>query len=99
MNDLIDPEAKARLYRENAEKVYFEDFKKYIVKKICSDWKSNNYIANKIENTYFQLDYTIEDCYNRTGNRTLKFLNSGKEIHRYRHDDISYELKRVLDIN
>ena len=28
MNDLIDPEAKARLYRENAEKVYFEDLGK-----------------------------------------------------------------------
>ena len=81
----------------NQEKVDFEQLKESILAQICRDWKSKDPILRTIQNKYYQFDYIVEDCYNRTGNRTLKFLHTGTTIHDYNYYDISYRVKQVLE--
>tara|TARA_Y100000768_G_scaffold388563_1_gene385248 strand:+ start:5004 stop:5294 length:291 start_codon:yes stop_codon:yes gene_type:complete len=96
MQDIIDPVVKQRLITENAEKVYFEDLRERIIQKIAEQWKSHNTVYEKIENKYYNFEYTIEDCYNQSGNRTLLFLNSRKKIHDYNYMNITNILKKIL---
>ena len=78
------------------ELVYFEDLKKSIIDKISKEWKSKEPIHGKIQNKYNNIEYTIEDCYNKTGNRTLMFLHTGKTLHDYNFNDIKYWLEKTL---
>lgn len=96
MNDIIDPVVTQRLRAEYAEHLYFQDLKKYIIQKIAKEWKTHDTIHEKIKNNYYNLEYTIEDCYNQSGNRTLKFLNSGKKIHDYNFVNITNILNNML---
>ena len=98
MDDIIDPFAKQRMIAENAEMVYFQNLKESIIKKIAQEWKSRNAVHGKIENKYYNFEYTIEDCYNQTGNRTLIFINSGKKIHDYNFTDITNILRNILSV-
>lgn len=98
MDGIIDPVAKQRILAENAEQVYFQDLKKQIIQKIAAEWKSKRRVHEKIENKYYNLEYTIEDSYNRTGNRTLFFIHSGKKIHDYNYIDISNTIRNILSI-
>ena len=98
MDGIIDPVAKQRILAENAEQVYFQDLKKQIIQKIAAEWKSKRKVHEKIENKYYNLEYTIEDCYNQTGNRTLVFHRTGKKIHDYNHIDISNIIRNILSI-
>ncbi len=98
MDGIIDPVAKQRILAENAEQVYFQDLKKQIIQKIAAEWKSKRRVHEKIENKYYNLEYTIEDSYNRTGNRTLVFIHSGKKIHDYNYIDISNTIRNILSI-
>ena len=74
----------------------FEKIKEDIIKKIYHEWKIRKYVNDTIQNEFFNFSYTIEDCYNQTGNRTFTNLNSGKKIHDYRFTDIRNWLKRIL---
>ena len=98
MDDIIDPVVKAEIRRNNAQEVRFQDIKEFIINKITSEWKSRNYISDSIQNEFFNFSYVIEDCYNRTGDRTFTNLNSGRKIHDYRYIDIHNQLKRILEI-
>ena len=98
MDDIIDPVAKQRILAENAEQVHFQDLKKQIIEKIAAEWKSKRQVHEKIENKYYNFEYTIEDCYNQTGNRTLVFYRTGKKIHDYNHIDISNIIRNILSV-
>lgn len=93
---IIDPDALARIRKENQEKVEFEQLKESILAQICRDWKRTGPIQRTVQNKYYQFDYIVEDCYNRTGNRTLKFLHTGTTIHDHNYYDISYRIKQIL---
>ena len=93
---LIDPVKLERIRKANQEQVNFQDLQGYIVQRIYREWKSKKPIHGKIENTYYNFEYTIENCMNQTGNRTLTFLNSGKKIHDYNFVDIQNCIKYAL---
>ena len=79
------------------ELVYFEDLKKNIINKIAKEWKSKEQLIHgKIQNKYYNFEYTIENCYNQTGNRTLLFLHNGNTLHDYNFNDIKYWLEKTL---
>ena len=94
--EIIDPYVLERVRKENAEQVYFQQLQQLIITKINKEWKSNKSIHEIIKNKYYNLEYTIENCYNQTGNRTLTFLNSGKKIHDYNYFDIKNWLKNYI---
>ncbi len=93
---IIDPCALKRIREENAEKVNFEHLQQMIIEKINKEWKSKSKIHQTISNNYYNLEYTIEDSYNHTGNRTIEFLNrssGGKKLHDYNWIDIKNWLR------
>ena len=94
--EIIDPVELERVRKKNAEQVYFQQLQQLIITKINKEWKSNKSIHETIKNKYYNLEYTIENCYNQTGNRTLTFLNSGKKIHDYNYFDIKNWLKNYI---
>jgi hypothetical protein len=92
----MNSKSREEMIMIRARNVRFEEIKKYIINKIFQEWKIRKYVNDTIQNEFFNFSYTIEDCYNQTGNRTFTNLNSGKKIHDYRFTDIRNWLKRIL---
>jgi hypothetical protein len=92
----MNSKSREEMIMIRARNVRFEEIKKYIINKIFQEWKISKYVNDTIQNEFFNFSYTIEDCYNQTGNRTFTNLNSGKKIHDYRFTDIRNWLKRIL---
>ena len=86
--DIIDPEELARIRTANAEMVYFQDLKKNMIVRINQQWKSCNEVQGSFRNDYYNFEYTIENSYNQSGNRTIRFHNTGKTLHDYNTNDI-----------
>lgn len=78
------------------ELIYFENLKKCIIDKIIQDWNSKECIHEKIKNKYYDFEYMIEDCYNETGYRNLKFLHTGKTLNDCKFNDIKKWLRYTL---
>ena len=81
---------------QNAKKLRFQTLKQNIIQRICKQWKTDKIVHEIINNEYYKLEYTIENCWNRTGNRTLKMFPGG-EIHDYNYSDIQYRIRRILE--
>lgn len=81
---------------QNAKKLRFQTLKQNIIQRICKQWKTDKIVHEIINNEYYKLEYTIENCWNRTGNRTLKMFPGG-EIHDYNYNDIQYRIRRILE--
>ena len=93
---IIDPDELDRIHQENAKKLRFQTLKQNIIQRICKQWKTDKIVHEIINNEYYKLEYTIKNCWNRTGNRTLKMFPGG-EIHDYNYNDIQYRIRRILE--
>ena len=93
---IIDPVELARIRTANAKEVYFQDLKTAMIQRINQQWTSKNQISGSFQNAYYNFNYTIEDCYNQTGNRTIQFHPSGKTLHDYNYMDIKNWLRSIL---
>ena len=93
---IIDPEELARIGTANAEMVYFQDLKKNMIVRINQQWKSCNEVQGSFQNEYYNFEYTIENSYNQSGNRTIRFHHTGKTLHYYNTVDINNWLNTIL---
>lgn len=93
---IIDPDELERIQTANAEKLRFQRLKQEIIQRIYTQWKTNKHIHEIIHNDYYNIEYIIENCWNRTGNRTLKMFPGG-QIHDYNYNNIEYQIRRFLE--
>ena len=93
---ITDPIALEKIRKEKKEQVYFEDLTRSLISQIAQQWKSANEVHDEVKNKYYNFDYIIKDSWNQTGNRTLTFLNTGKQIHDYKWVDVTHRVKVIL---
>ena len=96
IQSMIDSVELARIKTANTEKVYFQDLKIAMIKRINEQWNSNNEIQGSFQNKYYNFNYSIENCNNRMCNRTIRFHSSGETLRGYTYMDIKNWLNTIL---